>query len=102
MVEARAVAIALRIDRVVIAHAAGRRDDGSRAEAQPGALAQPRPEPIELEIKVPSGDIDNWLDTRPNRPRVAHSADVFVDAQGLIYVTDFNAGLHILEYKGSS
>ena len=28
-------------------------------------------------------------------------SDVFVDAQGLIYVTDFNAGLHILEYKGS-
>ena len=57
--------------------------------------------PEEVGYYVPSGDIENWLDTRPNRPRVAHSADVFVDAQGLIYVTDFNAGLHILEFKGS-
>jgi hypothetical protein len=57
--------------------------------------------PEEVGYYVPSGDIENWLDTRPNRPRVAHSADVFVDAQGLIYVTDFNAGLHILEYTGA-
>jgi hypothetical protein len=57
--------------------------------------------PEEVGYYVPSGDIENWLDTRPNRPRVAHSADVFIDAQGLMYVTDFNAGLHILEYKGS-
>ena len=58
--------------------------------------------PEEVGYYVPSGDIENWLDTRPNRPRVAHSADVFVDAEGLIYVTDFNAGLHILEYKGAN
>lgn len=57
--------------------------------------------PEEVGYYVPSGDIETWMDSRPNRPRVAHSADVFVDAQGLMYVTDFNAGLHILEYKGS-
>jgi hypothetical protein len=39
-------------------------------------------------------------DTRPNRARVIQSADVFVDAQGLIYATDYNAGLYILEYRG--
>ena len=56
--------------------------------------------PREVGYYVPSGDIETWVDTRPNRPRVAHSADVFVDAQGLMYMTDFNAGLHILEFKG--
>jgi hypothetical protein len=56
--------------------------------------------PEKVGYYVPSGDIDTWLDTRPNRPRVAHSADVFVDAQGLMYLTDFNAGLHILEFTG--
>jgi hypothetical protein len=40
------------------------------------------------------------MDTRPNRARVIQSADVFVDAQGLIYCTDYNAGLFILEYGG--
>ena len=39
-------------------------------------------------------------DTRPNRARVIQSADVFVDAAGLIYATDYNAGLYILEYDG--
>jgi hypothetical protein len=56
--------------------------------------------PLEVGYYVPSGDIETWVDTRPDRPRVAHSADVFVDRQGLMYVTDFNAGLHILEFKG--
>ena len=37
--------------------------------------------------------------TRPNRPRVIQSCDVFVDAEGLIYVTDYNAGLYIMEYR---
>ncbi len=39
-------------------------------------------------------------DTRPNRTRVIQSADVFVDAKGLIYATDYNAGLYIREYNG--
>ena len=29
-----------------------------------------------------------------------HSADVFVDKNALCYVTDFSAGLYIVEYKG--
>ena len=40
------------------------------------------------------------MDHRPNRARVIQSADVFVDAGGLIYSTDYNAGLFILEYRG--
>lgn len=39
-------------------------------------------------------------DKRPGRPRVIQSADVFVDAQGLVYATDYNAGLEIVEYGG--
>lgn len=39
-------------------------------------------------------------DHRPNRAQVIQSADVFVDAQGLIYATDYNAGLYVLEYGG--
>jgi hypothetical protein len=40
------------------------------------------------------------MDQRPNRPKVIQSADVFVDAAGLIYATDYNAGLYILEFGG--
>jgi hypothetical protein len=40
------------------------------------------------------------VDPRPNRPKVLHSSDVFVDNNGLIYSTDFNVGLYIIEYKG--
>lgn len=39
-------------------------------------------------------------DRRPGRPQVIQSADVFVDAQGLVYATDYNAGLEIIEYGG--
>lgn len=49
---------------------------------------------------IPDPSIETWVDTRPDRPRVVHSADVYVDKEGLMYVTDFNAGLHILEFKG--
>jgi len=40
------------------------------------------------------------MDQRPNRARVIQSADVFVDKSGLVYSTDYNAGLFILEYDG--
>jgi hypothetical protein len=41
-------------------------------------------------------------DTRPNRPRVIQSCDVFVDRDGLMYVTDDSAGLYVLQYEPSS
>jgi len=40
------------------------------------------------------------MDHRPNRAQVIQSADVFVDAGGLIYSTDYNGGLYILEFNG--
>jgi hypothetical protein len=40
------------------------------------------------------------VDHRPNRPQVIQSADVFVDAGGLVYSTDYNGGLYVLEFKG--
>ena len=51
-----------------------------------GALVPPRPA--------------RMADHRPNRPQVIQSADVFVDASGLIYCTDYNAGLYIMEFRG--
>ena len=39
-------------------------------------------------------------DSRPNRAKVIQSCDVWVSKEGLIYATDFNAGMYILEYQG--
>ncbi|WP_206093538.1 LVIVD repeat-containing protein [Pandoraea sp. ISTKB] len=43
---------------------------------------------------------DRLMDHRPNRANVIQSCDVFVDANGLIYSTDYNGGLYILEFDG--
>ena len=43
---------------------------------------------------------ERMVDPRPNRPRVIQSNDVYVAQDGLMYVTDVNAGLTILRYKG--
>jgi len=40
------------------------------------------------------------MDKRPNRTRVIQSADVFVDAAGIVYATDYNGGLSIIEFEG--
>jgi len=37
------------------------------------------------------------MDTRPNRAQVIQTSDIFVDANRLMYVTDTNAGLYIME-----
>jgi hypothetical protein len=55
--------------------------------------------PREVGALVPPQPV-TLADTRPNRARVIQSADVFVDAKGLIYATDYNAGLYILEFDG--
>lgn len=44
---------------------------------------------------------ERMYDTRPGRPRVVQSCDVFVDADAVLYVTDCNAGLYVLQYEGS-
>jgi hypothetical protein len=55
--------------------------------------------PTEVGAWVPPAPT-RMADHRPNRARVIQSADVFVDAAGLIYSTDYNAGLFVLEYSG--
>ncbi len=55
--------------------------------------------PRETGALVPAGPTE-MTDRRAGRPRVIQSADVFVDAAGIIYATDYNAGLAIIEYGG--
>jgi hypothetical protein len=55
--------------------------------------------PTEIGAFVPPPPA-RWIDPRPDRPIVLHSADVFVDKNALCYATDFNAGLYIVEYRG--
>lgn len=55
--------------------------------------------PVETGALVPADPV-TMTDRRPGRPKVIQSADVFVDKRGLIYATDYNAGLEIIEYGG--
>jgi hypothetical protein len=55
--------------------------------------------PIEVGALVPPAP-ERLVDTRPNRTRVIQSTDVFVDRNGILYCTDYNAGLYIMEYAG--
>ncbi|MBP6252089.1 MAG: hypothetical protein KA387_05000 [Rubrivivax sp.] len=55
--------------------------------------------PRETGALVPAAPT-TMLDPRRGRPCVIQSADVFVDAAGLLYATDYNAGLSIIEYGG--
>ncbi len=55
--------------------------------------------PKEVAYYVPPPP-DKLVDFRPNTAKVIQSCDVFVDANGVMYVTDTNAGLYILQYEG--
>jgi hypothetical protein len=55
--------------------------------------------PVEVGALVPAKPT-KLMDKRPGRPLVIQSADVFVDANGLIYMTDYNSGLDIIEFNG--
>ncbi len=57
-------------------------------------------QPREVAYFVPP-DPERMFDPRPNRPKVIQSADCLVDAQGMMYVTDNNAGLYILQFEGA-
>jgi hypothetical protein len=46
-------------------------------------------------------EIAYFVPPPPDRAKVIQSVDVFVDQRGLVYVTDFNAGLYILEFSGT-
>ncbi len=37
---------------------------------------------------------------RTDRPLATHTSDVYVDGQGLAYITDYNSGVYILQYLG--
>ncbi len=43
---------------------------------------------------------ERQIDSRPNRPKVIQSCDLWVSANGLVYSSDYNGGLYILEYQG--
>ncbi|RJL51983.1 LVIVD repeat-containing protein [Pectobacterium carotovorum] len=56
-------------------------------------------QPKETGALVPAAPA-RMVDKRPSRPQIIQSCDVFVDADGIIYSTDYNAGLSIIEYRG--
>lgn len=55
--------------------------------------------PHEAGVLVPAGP-DRIIDPRPGRPKVVQTADVFATASGIVYATDYNAGLTVAEYTG--
>ncbi len=55
--------------------------------------------PKETGALVPAAP-EKMMDKRPGRPQIIQSCDVFVDTQGIIYSTDYNGGLSIIEYLG--
>lgn len=55
--------------------------------------------PVEVGAWVPPAP-ERMVDTRPGRPSVIQSFDVFVDSELRAYVTDYNAGLYILQFEG--
>ena len=55
-------------------------------------------QPREVGYFVPPNPA-RMFDPRPNRPQVIQSADCFVDKNGVMYVTDNNAGLYILQFE---
>ena len=55
--------------------------------------------PREVGFYVPPNPT-RMMDPRPNRPQVIQSCDCYVDRSGLMYLTDPNAGLNILQFEG--
>jgi hypothetical protein len=41
-----------------------------------------------------------WMEPMRGRAKIRHTADVFVAEDGLIYLTDYDAGLYILQWRG--
>jgi hypothetical protein len=55
--------------------------------------------PVETAAPAPPA-LTRVMDRRLGRPHIIQTCDVFVDAAGLIYTTDYSAGLHIIEFPG--
>ena len=49
---------------------------------------------------LPANDPRDWVDPRTDMKRVLHSCDVYIQPDGLMYLTDYNAGLYVMEYNG--
>ncbi len=56
-------------------------------------------QPREVGVLVPPAP-RRLMDPRPGKKKVIQSCDLFVDSAGLVYVTDYNAGLYVMEYLG--
>jgi hypothetical protein len=56
-------------------------------------------EPEEVAFYVPPPP-ERIVDQRPNPAKAIQSCDVYVDTNGVMYLTDTNAGLYILQYDG--
>jgi hypothetical protein len=55
--------------------------------------------PMEVGAFVPAPPA-RLVDPRPGRPCVTQTCDVFVDADRIVYATDTNGGLSIIEFRG--
>jgi hypothetical protein len=55
--------------------------------------------PKELAYWVPPAP-RKMIDPRPKVTQAAKTADIYVQPDGLMYVTDWNAGLNVLQYQG--
>lgn len=53
-------------------------------------------QPQEVAALVPAAP-NRLMDFRPDRPVVVDTTDVYADANGLLYTSDMNAGLHVME-----
>ena len=72
----------------------------ARAVAEPAGSAQNcSSAPAGNAFYVPPNPA-RMMDPRPNRPQVIQSCDCYVDRNGLMYLTDPNAGLSILQFEG--
>ena len=55
--------------------------------------------PKEIAYWIPPAPV-KLIDPRPNMARSAMTCDCYVTPNGLMYVSDWNAGLHVLQYQG--
>jgi hypothetical protein len=55
--------------------------------------------PKEIAFWVPPAP-ERLIDPRPNVSLAAKTCDAYVTREGLIYVSDWNAGMHVLRYDG--
>ena len=55
--------------------------------------------PKEVGALVPAAPTE-LMDARPGKKKIIQSCDIFVEQSGLIYVTDYNAGLYVMEFGG--